>query len=142
MIGPTLYWKLTNTPSIVSLLGTDGNNSGVYPNKAPEKAAFPHLVYHVISHPRVKSLGRYSGLAHPRVQIDAYGLNYSDVDVLQDAVSTALSDPPELPGLWNATYVQSCRQVDNGDGYIPPIHGDPLGVHRVIMEFIIWYRER
>ena len=143
MIGQAIRWKLStlNLP-----LGIDPVNQGVYPNAAPEGSLYPKIVYQVISHQRVKSLVGYSGLAHPRVQIDIYGQAYGDCDTIANLLIQrgGLDDPAGLPAYWQSVLVQSCRIISQRDFYIPPQSGDTqsFGVHRISQDYELWYVEK
>jgi hypothetical protein len=62
----------------------------VYPLQAPQNATAPFIVYQRISSRRVRSVDGPSGLAQPRIQVDAYAATYAGAKALASAIRTAL----------------------------------------------------
>lgn len=92
--------------------------SRVYPLIRPQHAAFPHVVFFVISDRReIELSGAVQGLSEAALQVSAFDTSYSGLRTLQEQVRAALlvastdftvvstSDGPDLYESTTRTYV-------------------------------------
>jgi hypothetical protein len=72
-----------------------------YPLVAPQGSDMPFIVYNRISSGREYSLGGYSRLENPRMQIDCYAATYSEAKALSEAVTTAMRGATTFSVSWD-----------------------------------------
>jgi hypothetical protein len=118
MIESDLKAYLAADAAILALVG-----SRIYPLKLPQAPTLPALTYQKISGSRVTSLSGYSGLSHPRMQIDCWASTYEQVKDVAAAVVTALD-----------AYPGSIMNDDGRDNYQPDVE-----LPRVTIDFTIWH---
>ena len=99
-IGAATRTKLIGTAAVAAILGTR-----IYPDHLPQGATLPAAVYHVVSGTDEVDLAGMSGVAHARIQIDAYAKTAGSVDgrTAANALSTAIRDALATThnrGLW------------------------------------------
>jgi len=80
-----LYSLLSADEGVLALVSTR-----IYPLTAPQEAEMPFVVYTRVSSNRLYSLTGYSNLEYPRMQVDCYGVTYSEMKLLSEAVIAAL----------------------------------------------------
>jgi hypothetical protein len=112
----------------------------VYPfNGVPQNTAWPFLAYWRVSGGRVRSLAGPSGVSHPRLQLDCFGLKYADAKRLAGAVREALR---AIRGDVGGLNVQVAVDDDDRDEAASPIHGDEVTQFRITVEVCVWFNER
>jgi len=80
----------------------------VYPDKLPQGATLPAAVLHVISGSDESDLGGLVGVAHSRVQIDAYASTRLAASSLATAIRDALAAQGVTPATWDSVSVSAC----------------------------------
>jgi hypothetical protein len=80
-----LFAVLSTDAGVIALVGTK-----VYPLEAAQDTVLPYVAYTRVSSNRVYSLGGYSNLENPRIQVDCYSSTYSGSKALSVAVISAL----------------------------------------------------
>lgn len=118
MIESDLKAYLAADAAVAALVG-----SRIYPLKLPQAPALPAITYQKVSGPRVISLSGYSGLSHPRLQIDCWAATYDQVKALSAAVVAALD-----------AYPGAIMNDDGRDNYQPDVE-----LPRVTIDFTIWH---
>ena len=93
-IGAATRTKLIGTAAVAAILGTR-----IYPDHLPQGATLPAAVYFVVSGTDEVDLAGMSGVAHARVQIDAYATTRTAANALSTAVRDALAATHNR-GLW------------------------------------------
>jgi hypothetical protein len=116
MLSEGLWALLTETPSIVALIGTpdtrsDGT-SGVFPVTMPERTPMPALVISQIAGGRDNVMEEPSGLRTARITFTAHGANYLQTKQLAKAVRDTLDGiKPFVPTAPRSTWGQSSSRV-------------------------------
>ena len=85
MIEIDLYNQLKNDTLITDLVGTR-----IYPKKAPQNVQTPYLIYHEIIGSGKQCMSGSIYQTVTRFQIDCWGLKYSDVKNLREAVKSSI----------------------------------------------------
>ncbi len=80
-----IYAILAAAAGVTTIVG-----ARIYPNLMPEGAAYPALTYFTVSADEEHTLDRASGLVHQRIQVDAWGNDYTTVKTLMKQVRSAL----------------------------------------------------
>lgn len=80
-----VYSLLKDAPAIIALVA-----DRIFPLLAPQDVDVPFLVYQRVSGVRWRSLSGPSGMAQPRMQVDAYAMTYSGAKTLATAVRQTL----------------------------------------------------
>jgi len=108
-------------------LGTDAG-SRVYPLRLPQGATLPAICYMRVDGPSLVSHGGYSGLSHPRYQLDCYASSYLAVEALAEQLRDGLNAQR-----WGATsFVEN--ELDGEE--------DPeAGIYRRIVDVVLWIGE-
>jgi len=131
LLEEALYSKLTGTAAITALVGTR-----IFPGYLPQTAALPAMSYWRVAGMREHAQGTDPGVARPRIQIDAWGKKYSQVQSVADALRTALQDSS---GLWGGVGGVTILAVHYyGDSHF---YEDETEVHHIASEFVIWHSE-
>jgi hypothetical protein len=93
-IGAATRTKLIGTVAVAAIVGTR-----IYPDHLPQGATMPAAVYHVVSGTDEVDLAGMSGVAHSRVQIDAYADTRTSANLLALTIRDALATTHSR-GLW------------------------------------------
>lgn len=72
MIGKAIFSRLSTHAGTSALIGS-GNAARVYPQKAPQDAAYPHVVYEVFDGERYSSMGSDGDIVRSRVRLHLWG---------------------------------------------------------------------
>lgn len=126
-----LYSYLSTYAGLTALVSTR-----IYPVTMPQGVTYPAVTYTRISAPRIHAMGRDTGLASPRVQVDCWGSSYSSVKGVAAQVRAALQDFSGLMGGAGGVTVQ--RAFIEGDR---DLYESDTQTHRTSMDFIIWCLE-
>lgn len=123
-----LMTVLLGASAITSLVGTR-----IWPGSVPQGEALPSLVVNRISGRPLYADDGETGLEENRVQLDCYGLTYTDAEALRAAVQSTLS-----AYVADATFPYILLDVtrDMRDGGSKETEYP----FRISMDFIIWYR--
>lgn len=136
MIEEGIYSRLTGLTGVSSVVG-----SKVFPNRIPQGAALPCVMYSKTSSVHDRHLRGATGVAAATFQIDCYAsgaTGYSTVKSLADAIRLGLDS---YRGLAGDETVLDATLDSQTDFYDPPAHAQDHGTHRVSMDFTITYRE-
>ena len=121
MLESKLYSVLTGNNAVALLVG-----ARVYPVKLEQDTEFPAITYQRISGGQQYSLTAYSNLENPRIQIDVWGLKYSDVKALAAKVKTAME---------GATTFRATLLTDID------LYEDDVEIYRVSQDWSVWNQE-
>lgn len=80
-----LHSRLSSSPAVTALVA-----DRITPGRRDQGAAFPAIVYHLISAPRSRTLAGDTSLIKARVQIDCWGRTEDEADQTAKAVKAAL----------------------------------------------------
>lgn len=113
---------------LYTLLSGDASVSAVvvariYPLVLPQDVTLPAITYSRISGGQVNSLGGYSGLEAPRIQVDVWGESYAAARALAALVHTAMD---------GATTFRALLESDTD------FFEDDTKIYRVSSDFIVW----
>lgn len=112
----------------------------VYADFAPEKAAFPHIVFTQIRGGEIQNLSSVSELASETFQFDVYSQDADECDIVGQAVRLDLQ---RWRGTYSSIFVRNSFLLRCGDSYDGPSDGSDLPQYRFSLDFDIWYiRER
>jgi hypothetical protein len=121
VLGEMIYAALIGDATLTSLIGTRA-----YPNKRPQTAAFPLLVYSVVSQVPENALAEnaQTRLKRYRLQLDVYAKTYKQAHQVATAAENVVANlsSPDLAG-WKDT------ERD--------IYDDESSLHRVSCDYII-----
>ncbi len=101
----------------------------IYPLRMADKAAFPCIVYHLVSNPREISHSGNSGLANPRFQLDCYADDYLKAKQLAQQCVSALHG-------YKGGEIQAAFIEDEND-----LLETDTRVYRVAVDVKIWHTE-
>jgi len=114
----------------------------IYPQKAPQNADMPYLVYHRIGGESMHHLGGAAGLAYARIQIDAVSTNYTTAKSLAIAIRGALHAYQGTVTVGESTLkIQSCFRDGETDGLVGPNDAGDTGVCQISQDFQIGFTE-
>lgn len=99
-IGVGLRARLIANATVLGLVSTR-----IYPDRLPQSPTLPALVYNLVSGMDEPHLNGLVGVAHTRVQIDAYATTRIAANALATAVRDALAADTGR-GLWGTVPVQ------------------------------------
>lgn len=119
MIEPMIYTHLAGQAGVSALVG-----ARIYPLIMPQDGALPALVYTIVSAVPINSLGGFSGLINPRVQIDCWAKTYGQAKALAEAVHQAMDTR-------NANF--DALLIDMRDDY-----EEDTKLYRVLQDYSIW----
>lgn len=115
----------------------DGTVSGLiagrfYPVIAPQGTAKPYATYQRISGPRLRNLDGPAGRAMPRIQIDAWAIDYAGAVALAGAIRSRIDGHNGL-----LTTIRATVQIENErDDY-----DEQANLHRVSQDYLINHTE-
>jgi len=104
----------------------------IYPQKAPEEATHPYIVYMRVSTPQNDTHGRTNSVMEPRFQLIIFGLTRASVKAVKEAVFDVLNDwGPETE---QGVNILDGYQVNESDtpGYDPA-----SGTYGTTVEYIV-----
>jgi len=130
-LGEGLYTKLTNNPTVSSLVGTD-----VYPGMLPHGFTGYGITYSWVDAPNDPDNSDDQGLTRARIQIDCWADRYRWCRDLVRAVDGALNGDG---GAYGSAQVQTIRRV-SGPTDLPERDGDRV-VHRCSLDYQLTYQE-
>ena len=123
-----LYNRLKNFSGLTALVA-----HRIYPILLPQDSKWPALCYQRVSTTRESVMGADTGDARARIQISIYGKRYADDNTsayaVRDQVRAALQR-------YNGGVIQDCMLEGENHEYM-----DDAKLHRVILDFLIWYKE-
>jgi hypothetical protein len=125
-VEPALVAALVNNPDVVAAVG-----NRLYPNVAPEGAAFPHVTYYRAGTTRTRT---YTGTAgtKPVVQFDCWAQTYPEAKAVALAIAGALNDKVinvNARGIGLLRILGSWVE-DEEDAYEAPELAEEAGVHK------------
>lgn len=125
-----VYTLLKDTAATSSIVSTR-----IYPFTAPQGITRPFITYQRISGVRWRSVDGPSGMAVPRVQVDAYSPTYAGVKALATAIRQTLDG---YRGTVGGVRVGDIALETDRDFYEDAV--DPP-LHRVSMDFMVTHDE-
>lgn len=128
---------LKNAAAVAALVG-----ARIYPLTAPQPPTYPLVTFQRISGVRWRSLSGPSGMAQPRIQVDAYATTYAGAKALATAVRQTLDGyrGPVQVTSGPATYVRvgGCTLESDQDLYETDVNPK---LYRVSMDFLVTHDE-
>jgi len=118
-IGAALRAKLIGTTAVAAILGTR-----VYPDRLPQGATLPAAIYYLISGTDETSLAGTIGLAHARIQVDAWASTRLAANSLATAIRDAICAATVSRGTWDTVGVEACTPAGGGERYDTQDKGD------------------
>lgn len=114
----------------------------IYPMRLPQPTTFPAIRYQVIGAPRTHVMGATPDASievHSRVQVDCYAVTYNGARSLAEQVRLALSRWSGTAGgvTVEVLFLDDARDLDEQEF----VHGDEMGVYRVMMDFMAHYQD-
>lgn len=125
-----LFNRLIGFPGVASLVG-----SRIFPLKMAPDTKLPAITYQRISGERVLSMDKDSGLAHPRIQFDAWGNSYAEVKKLAEQVRLALEGYRDMT---STVMINGVIYLGDTDLYS---EAESTEIYRVSMDFEVWHNE-
>jgi hypothetical protein len=123
---------LTNESTVNAICG-----SRVYVNKAPQKAAFPHIVITQMSSEENGSMDGGSGqLRFINFDIDCRATTSVKSEELANAVRVFIDDYSGAAGSYT---IGAVVMNDESDDYEPPQDGSDIGVHVVTLDLDVQF---
>jgi hypothetical protein len=110
----------------------------IFPNVVPQGEAMPALTFQQISFPRDMTADGPSGLANPRIQVNAHATTYSGAKTLAVAVREALNG---YHGTVNGIVIQLISLQDEGDVPVVNAGVDVLTRYGKRLDFEVWFIE-
>jgi len=123
-----LVARLSGYESLAALVSTR-----IYPLILPQNPTYPVLTYQRIDGPREHCMSEDAGVAHPRIQIDAWGETAASVKAVATQVRSALQrwdDATTSPVILDTL-------LDNDEASYEP----DVNIHRFRQDYIVWHRE-
>lgn len=130
-----VYKLLTDDATVGGLVSTR-----VYPVVVPQGSSLPYISYQRVASRHVHSMDGVAGLAETTIQIDCYASTYSGGKALGEAVRLALDGYTGTP-VGGGTVIGGILLDGINDAPETPQTGGETIVHRVSMDFVIWYEE-
>lgn len=146
---------LKATPEVTALVG-GGTQFRFYPEVAPQEdkatgvGTYPHGTYQVIDFPQLYHLDGPSKMAHPRIQVDWWGIGgkgRKEVTQLVEATRNASGGNPSgrkldgFAGQWGELLIHKCELEDREFSTEPPVNAGELPFRRGRMDFVVWFKE-
>lgn len=122
---------LLGTPAVVALV-----SDRIGPEPLPQKPAMPAITYQLVSGVRWTGRAKPLGLARPRIQIDCWAVDYSQVKALAAAVQSALCPEHGLSGVFAGVEIDVITPAGERDIYEPD-----TGLRRVSADFFVSHKE-
>ncbi len=111
-----------------------------YPQKAPQNAPRPYIVFRRISGSPERHMRGAAALAQARIQVEAYADTYGTAKAVGDAVRTTLDGFKGDVAVSGGTFfVRHLSLQNDTDDFIAPQDGSDGGVHVVIQDWLIFY---
>lgn len=138
MIEDALAYHVANDATLTPSLG-----NRFYPNQAPQKAQMPYGIYQRIDTIRESHLRGYTGLAHPRFQIDWYGRDYDQLRTIADLARLTLQARRnfDMGPSGQTVNVRNIDFVDESHDALPPVDGTEKGIRHIRQDIIVWHTE-
>lgn len=118
----------------------------VQPAATSQGLALPRVVYSVIGSAPVRTLNAALGLTRTRLQVEAQAATYAAARALARAIKGD-ADNANLgsrlagyQGTLGNVQVQGCHLDFETELYETPVNRSDVGVHRVVMDFIVWHK--
>lgn len=115
---PKIYTALSGDSAVSAVVSTR-----IYPMVLPQDVTLPAITYSRISGGQVNSMGGFSNLENPRVQVDVWAATYTAAKTLAALVHTAMGGA--------TTY--SAILISDMD-----LFEDDTKIYRVSMDFSVW----
>ena len=131
MIESAIFALLSNDSGIAATI-----NGGIWAVLMPEGVEYPALSYLIVDSPSIATLNEPTGLAHPRVQVNAWANSYADAKRANDAVRRALDGfagtvaTPDGPVL-----IRGIRWEDERENYEKETR-----TFHCLNDFFVWYQ--
>lgn len=128
MIEDSLFTRLSGFGGLTALVA-----SRIYPNLAPQNAAYPHVTFRRVTSDRPSAMNRDSGVVRARFQFDTFNEAYDGARLVRDQLRAALQrwrDPGGTP------VVQDVFLISETD-----LYEDDSRIHHLADDFEVIYRE-
>lgn len=125
---------LKASAAVTALVGS-GSNARIYAMTAPQRVTTPYVTYQRISGERWRTMDGPTGMAQPRIQVDAFATTYAGTKALGTAVRQALDG---YRGTIGGVRVGGIAIMTDMDLYESDV--DPK-LYRVSMDFMVTHDE-
>lgn len=132
----SMYEELAADSTVTALVSTR-----IYRGTAPQSASLPYVVMHEISKPHAHDLSGASGMAEPRLQIDAIAADPDTCESITEAIRDTIDGFRGTLGTSNTTDVRRCWLVNELDDDFSPQDGGDTPIYRRIMDFSVAHTE-
>lgn len=133
-IESALYSYLSTKASVTAVVGIR-----IYPQVAPDSAAYPFITYNVTNEQHDHSMGGATGLANPSIQIDVWAETVANRVAIAEVVRNALDGFRGNMGTENLNirncFLQNRSNFNESDGE------GKTPIYRSSMDFSIWHVE-
>lgn len=131
---------IRNIPGLLTLLSDNGTaeHCRIYPDQAPQTAAFPRVTMQRISDVGVDHMGGANDLSHALYQVDVWAMSASDRKAVSNAIRLALHGAQGFT--MGDVAVRSVRLRGESDSVLDEEAGDDVPISRTRMDFSIWYQ--
>lgn len=134
-----LYAYLKQVPAVVALLSADGNpaNTRIFPDVAPQSAAYPRASYQRITDVGLNHLGGAVPLSRALFQIDAFAKTPATRKAITNAIRNALHGAQGFD-MGDVSVREVCLRSEVDDTiYIGD--GTDVPVYHTRMDMSFWY---
>ena len=129
-----VYTLLKNAAAVSTLVG-----ARIYPLAAPQNPTYPLITYQRISGPRWTTMDGPTGMAQPRIQVDAFATTYAGAKALATAIRTTLDGHRGTVTVTGGTVrVGGIRLETDQDLYEADVNPK---LYRVQMDFMVTHDE-
>jgi hypothetical protein len=135
----TLVAKLASIAELTDIVG-----DAIYPGAIPETHSLPDdgpvLTYRISSYPHGTVLAGSDGTASPRVQLDAWSVDFGQADAITQAIRGAIFKPPVNPWAPGGVEIMSVSKGDEFDIAEPPKAATDQWTYRLMSAYKIKHR--
>jgi hypothetical protein len=136
MIEKGLYALLSGTAGVTALTSTR-----IFPNKAPQKADTPYIVYSRTGNDRRQCLNGPSKTKRATFSVTCVGEDYDEAKLVCAAVTAAIGDDGAYyTGTWDGKAVIGAYWDNDAEDFNPGLEKDDAGTHEIPMSLVVWYQ--
>lgn len=131
--------RLRGVSAFAILIGGSGTSARLYPQSIPKTPTFPLMTYLDTSEEHGRTLEGAAGIANSRFEFTAYGLNYSNLKDIHEALRNALLDDSWWRTTVEGHWIYGCDCEDGNDLRRVPTSGEDFDLNAYARDFTIWY---
>lgn len=130
MISTALYSRLSTDAGVTALVGTR-----IYPQRGPENATYPLVLYQMIDSGPVRDLASATDHFRTLMQIESYATTQLAAEAIAAAVRASLDY--KINQTWGGVSIPASRFDDQFDSGFD----EGSNLHRIIQQYRISYKE-